>query len=449
MSIIDKYSNLLATKKPYGIYNAIDWDGQKLIDNVNNHNAMPIRGSTINQMSSTDGGAGVSIPYIYGNNSSGLAWPPGSIGTNLTICGIMRYTGNTQNILLHDVTDMLHVLNDKGSLDIKCGKNICHKNGFFNNHANGWMTTCFKTSANDDSPNNVVVNGSAIGTASSGGPLLAVPPNGQSMSGYNGPSRNFLVINGNQRLSLNSDFALAYLVIWDQELTSNELMIVNNALQNYLSTGKIGFLPFGNPSMAYNEGEVAGTNDYDPNNVMLDSSILPDVIQHQEYIKQAIADENDRINQKKQSVDYAVSGQKRDIQLNQSYRKKYMVYTNILICVVVALIIYIVFSSINLAYGSFSAFAMNSLAFALLSFCIFYIIFALYTIQTRDPLNFDELVLPAPIIGSNVVVADASMNIIANYGNCANSDCCNVGTTWNSDLAKCEPTGYSFNTMVM
>lgn len=443
--IISKYSDLLSSKKPYGIYNAIDWDGVRLNDSVNNNNALPIRGSTINMTTSTDGGAGTNIPFIYGNTTSGLVWPPSSIGTNVTICAIMRYTGPAQGTLFHDMTDT-SMRNKDGSLFLKCGSVLCEKPGFFNNSPTNWVTTCFKTTAHgDDHPNNVIINGQAFGQHSSGGPLGAIPPPGTTQTNYTGKSQNFLIINGISDPTKNSNFALAYLAIWDQELTQPELMIVSNALQNYLQTGKIGGLKFGKPGVNYNEGETAGGNDDATNISVLDTSIIPDITHHQDFIKQAIADESDRVNKKTQSVDYAISGQKRDIQLNESYRKKYVVYTNIVICIVIALLVYIVFSSINLAYGSFSSFAMNSLSFLLLGICIVYIMYSVNTLYSRDPLNFDELVLPAPIIGSNVKVQDSSTKYIDNYGNCANGECCNIGTTWNPEQAKCEPVGYSFN----
>lgn len=443
--IISKYSNLLSSKKPYGIYNAIDWDGVRLNDSVNNNNALPMRGSTINMTTSSDGGAGNNIPFIYGSTTAGLVWPPSSIGTNLTICAIMRYTGPAQGTLFHDMTD-INMSNKDGSLFLKCGNVLCEKPGFFNNSPTNWITTCFKTTAaSNDQPNNVIVNGQAFGQQSSGGPLDAIPPPGTTQTNYTGKSQNFLIINGSNNPTENSNFALAYLAIWDQELTQQELRIVSNALQNYLQTGKIGVLKFGRPGVNSNEGATAEGNNDATNISVLDTSVIPDITQHQDFIKDAIADESDRVNKKTESVNYAISGQKRDIQLNQSYRKKYVVYTNIVICLVFALLVYILFSSINLAYGSFSSFAMNSLLFILITISIVYIMYSVNTLYSRDPLNFDELALDAPIIGSNVTVLGSSTNYIDNYGNCANGECCNIGTTWSPEQAKCEPVGYSFS----
>jgi hypothetical protein len=74
-SIISQFSTLLMTNPPYGLYNPINWDGSKLIDNINNHNALSINAANMK----LNDGPGLKpttiIPYISGAKTSGLFWP--------------------------------------------------------------------------------------------------------------------------------------------------------------------------------------------------------------------------------------------------------------------------------------------------------------------------------------------------------------------------------------
>jgi hypothetical protein len=83
--------------------------------------------------------------------------------------------------------------------------------------------------------------------------VVAVGTNGSSSSGsfmVNGvasSTQNFAGTGGKQ-LTINtsagvntelSTFGFTYLIIWNQALSDSEIVLVNNALQNYLNTGYI------------------------------------------------------------------------------------------------------------------------------------------------------------------------------------------------------------------
>ncbi len=88
------------------------------------------------------------------------------------------------------------------------------------NSITNWVIMC--VSSGGTTPNNVLVNGLSKGTSL----LRTLTTPGQ------------LAINSSTYTVLkNSPFELAKLIIFDQVLSYNEMIIVNNALTNYLATG--------------------------------------------------------------------------------------------------------------------------------------------------------------------------------------------------------------------
>ena len=85
---------------------------------------------------------------------------------------------------------------------------------------------------------------------------------------------------------------------------------------------------------------------------------------------------------------------------------------------------------------------INSIAAILISICIFYAIFIYVRILSRESTNFDTIAIDPPmpieIIGSgNSTVIGSSIEVVGQ--NCANGECCNLGTVWDSSAGKCEP----------
>jgi hypothetical protein len=259
------------------------------------------------------------------------------------------------------------------------------------------------------------VNGAPVGLATA--------------TGIQGNGSNYLVVNNNNNSDLNSDFDLAYLIIWNKELTTDELKTVSDALINYMNTGEIGYYTAQLPIKE-------GMENYQ-DHLLLDRSMLPAILDKQEFVKQAIMDENQRATDKFNSVQYALSGQQRDVVLNESYRQKYMAYTNLLIAFIVGIIVYLALVNIHQFAFGIIGFILTGLAVLLLLCCILYILFIIYTIYSRDPVDFNKVKLDAPVITES---STGSGVMIKPYvpSNCANGDCCNVGTFWNPTLGKCE-----------
>lgn len=127
-----------------------------------------------------------------------------------------------------------------------------------------------------------------------------------------------------------------------------------------------------------------------------------EIILKQETINGILNTENDRLNNIKTNISSAITGQQRIIQLNNSYSKKYKAYTNIIMLVVIAIIIYVCFI---LLYKAFPLIIPKTLIYFLIIgslSCIFIYIIILYNqILNRDSVNFDELYLPPPNVVSN------------------------------------------------
>lgn len=127
-----------------------------------------------------------------------------------------------------------------------------------------------------------------------------------------------------------------------------------------------------------------------------------DIILKQDKINTILTNENNRLNDIQTNINSAITGQQRIIQLNNSYSKKYKVYTNIILLVVIAIIIYV---CLILLYNAFPLIIPKFIIYFLIiiSFTIIFIyVIILYNqILNRDSINFDELYLPPPNVVSN------------------------------------------------
>lgn len=156
--------------------------------------------------------------------------------------------------------------------------------------------------------------------------------------------------------------------------------------------------------------------------------------------------ETDRLNQKKQSIDTALSGQKRIISLNDSYRQRYSAYTDIIITAVITLTVIIAISIIGNLLSFLPSFIFDLLS--IVTFLVgFFICYNTYLdINKRSNMNFNELKLDPPSMptaGEN----QASQANAASLGDllgsvdlnlCKGSICCdNITTVWDSKNTKC------------
>jgi hypothetical protein len=212
---LTKYQQLIINKKPWGRYGAESWSENTLneIGGDTSKNA-----STLGVINGTSVGNGATSPiaFLNGSTSSSVTFPSNSIPSNFTICSLTRYTGTTNNTcILSSSSNWFH-----GHFDNR--KGLCYYGGWNNNNtASGnqddWIVCCGTNSTLINTPYNILNNG---------------VPMGQSIGGVSG---NQLRIN-NARYA-NGNFGFSQLLIFDQLLTADEMVIVSDALKNYLATG--------------------------------------------------------------------------------------------------------------------------------------------------------------------------------------------------------------------
>lgn len=161
----------------------------------------------------------------------------------------------------------------------------------------------------------------------------------------------------------------------------------------------------------------------------------------QEKVKSIIDTEKDRLLLKKQSIDNALSGKKREIELNDSYQKKQAEYNKIKIAWILALAIYVLITVLKNHFPVIPSFVNDLILIGTFVAVSIYSINIFIEISRREKINFNKLNLAPPTILPTMVKKDSGresdllkgMNL---YG-CVSSYCCSEGTKWDSDMSKC------------
>lgn len=161
----------------------------------------------------------------------------------------------------------------------------------------------------------------------------------------------------------------------------------------------------------------------------------------QEKVKHIVDTEKDRLLLKKQSIDNALTGKKREIELNDSYQKKQAEYNKIKIAWVFALAIYVLITVLKNHFPVIPSFVNGLILIGTFVAVSIYSINIFIEILRREKINFNKLNLAPPTILPTVAKKDSGresdllkgMNL---YG-CVSSYCCSEGTKWDSDMSKC------------
>jgi hypothetical protein len=138
-----------------------------------------------------------------------------------------------------------------------------------------------------------------------------------------------------------------------------------------------------------------------------------------------------------------VSGNKRVLFLNESYRKKQYEYNLLFFYVFIAIFIFFILVTIK-NYAPFIPSIIIDLLIIIEFFIVFiYVVYKFYDIQRRYVLNFDEIDTNTDINFSDGSAEDkkdllASNNIFG-YKGCISDDCCPVNTIYDNNYRKCIP----------
>jgi hypothetical protein len=155
-------------------------------------------------------------------------------------------------------------------------------------------------------------------------------------------------------------------------------------------------------------------------------------------------DELSRLEAKQRNTDSILNSQERLAMLNDSYRKRYAKYVQILMVLVSAVALYLAINVLQKTFPAIPQVVVDIVTIVLMFLVILYLFSASFELYSRSMLNYDELDLPA-YDASGVNVADLADNgqIFQFQGNtnamCVGAECCptGTGTTYNSSLDEC------------
>jgi len=174
-----------------------------------------------------------------------------------------------------------------------------------------------------------------------------------------------------------------------------------------------------------------------------------------DQISKIIDMESRRLDQKRQSVDFIRSGQKRMMLMNDSYRKRYMQYIKIIIIIIIVLALFGFFQYASSTFTSIPSALFDILSIIVISVGIIYAYLIYADIGLHNRINYDEIDYVAPVIpDKSKMVTSASVSSVTpsvntdlfnlkNLG-CINSNCCSEGTVWNDNTSVCvtKPSGF-------
>ena len=166
------------------------------------------------------------------------------------------------------------------------------------------------------------------------------------------------------------------------------------------------------------------------------------VMAQQTSVEKMLQEENDRLLEKKKSVDMASDSQNRLITLNENYNKRSMEYLKMMIVVAISL------ASIAFA----KLFHLPTIFVIIISivtivFSLFFCISTYIRIRSRDNIYFDEIVLgdvsqrTGTGTGESTGPDAKQTNITTNSSliKCYGSSCCSSETAWDTSTELCVP----------
>ena len=164
------------------------------------------------------------------------------------------------------------------------------------------------------------------------------------------------------------------------------------------------------------------------------------VVSQQKNVENVLQEENQRLMEKKHSVDMATNSQNRLITLNENYNKRSMEYLKMMIVIAISLASIAVAKIFHLPNILLMMIAMITISFSIFFCLIIYI-----RIRSRDNIYYYEIVLgdvdenkgsltKATKVNSSSLPLSSS-SLIKCYG----SDCCSSETAWDASTELCVP----------
>ena len=225
---------------------------------------------------------------------------------------------------------------------------------------------------------------------------------------------------------------------------SNQVSYVDVAglmgvLQNYLVNS---------PLIKNTNGDVLSTSQ-ELNNIntnlnqistALGNNTSGNILSQQTGVDGIVTNEINRLNDKKQTIDAAITTQKRMVQMNDSYIKRQRDYTKILVAISVGIVL-----MIFAAYFSYTSESFRPLAtiidIVIIVAVFIYCFWTYYDMSARDNIYYDQLYVygsPSPPQYYEEAKLNAA-SVDASGNTCTGPACCSaiVGTTWDASGNVC------------
>jgi hypothetical protein len=157
-------------------------------------------------------------------------------------------------------------------------------------------------------------------------------------------------------------------------------------------------------------------------------------------------DELSRLQAKQQNTDIILNSQERLALLNDSYRKRYARYVQILMVLVVAALVYLGVVLLQKQFPAIPQVVVDAVSIILIFLVVFYLFSVFSELSSRSLLNYDELDLPA-YDASGMDISDLAekgqiFDSQATKGNvCVGSACCPGLGEYDTTTNRCLTTG--------
>jgi len=169
------------------------------------------------------------------------------------------------------------------------------------------------------------------------------------------------------------------------------------------------------------------------------------VLSKQKEVSAIIDEEKQRLEQKKQSIDNALVGKKRAIDLNEAYRMRQSQYLKIKVVFVIVLAICIMTSLLGRRYPIVPSIFITLINLIVILMGGIYCLFIYSSITSRSQMNYNELDLAGPVLPSEAEIAARQAAAgkagdllgTINAAGCKGSECCFEGTKWDTTKLKC------------
>ena len=171
-------------------------------------------------------------------------------------------------------------------------------------------------------------------------------------------------------------------------------------------------------------------------------------------------DELNRLEAKQKNANNIMNSQERLAKLNDSYRKRYAKYVQILMVLILAYIVYLGMIILQKQIPSFPEVVVDVVTVVIIFAVAIYLFSTMWELYSRSIVNYDELDI-AEYDSSGVDVSDLedkegedANNINGNVSVCVGNACCDNGFIYDSSKNKCviKPTaptsgGTTFTTL--